>query len=120
MLVQLIGGAPRVMAMDGKVAIHETVDGEAHGFLLKPAAAATAAARILSVTADLVGRETCIFPVEALELSGGHVIDGERFARLVLTVHGAPLAVEFNATQVAELAAGFAAASRKLDAPDSD
>lgn len=120
MLVQLIGGAPRVTAKDGMVAIYETVDGEAHGFLLKPAAATTAATRMLSVTADVVGRETCVFPVEALELSGGHIIDGERFARLILTVNGAPLTVEFNAMQIAELAAGFTAASRQLDAPDGD
>jgi hypothetical protein len=80
-------------------------------------AAVTIAARLLASVADTHGRESVILSLEGLELTGGHREDGEGYARLVLTIEGAPLTVELDATKAAELSIALASAVRHLDSP---
>lgn len=114
----MVGGPPKVARFRGKIAIFSPDDGGDHGFLLTPDMAITLATRVLAAVADAAGRDKFTVPVQSIELTGGATDGTDLFAKLVLTIDGAPLAVDFTATQVAELAAGFTAAARALDRPE--
>lgn len=112
------GGHPKVFRHDGKVAVISQGAGEDdHGFLLNPASAIELATKLLAAVADLCvdeGRVGFAHPVDSIDLKAAD-LPGIREGIVTFRLNGAPVRGILTPTQVAEIAAGFTAASKWLD-----
>jgi hypothetical protein len=107
--------SPRVEEHEGRIAVWGKAVDEECGLLLSVASASTAAVKMLGLVARLRGDDLPAFPVESVAVDDRVLDDGESVCRIVFQVEGAPFGVYLTLTQLAEMTAAFANASRELD-----
>lgn len=106
------GTAPRVERDGDEIALYAFDEGAPHGFVLRDTEASTVAMRLLAAVA--AGETAVLHRAQSLEIDIGETAP-EPIVRLTFTIDGAPVAVEINPTQFAELGAAVAAISREID-----
>lgn len=107
------GQKPRVEDLNGKVAIWAGDEVDPVGVLITPNAAILTGLACLRIAARLQGGPISM-PRSTIDLETTDSPNEEVAARIVITVEGAPLAVEIGAHQFVELAAAIAAIAREI------
>ncbi|QIG79966.1 hypothetical protein [Stakelama tenebrarum] len=108
---------PTVLHHEPKAAVAIFVnDGDDQtGFLLHPGAARATAMAMLAAARKAEGETVHALPLQGIKLDVTHQPGQEPTGVLTLKINGANVAVTCDPMQLAELAAGFTAASNAVD-----
>ncbi|PNU02498.1 hypothetical protein A8V01_08940 [Novosphingobium guangzhouense] len=105
--------APLVEERNGMVAVWDGDEADPGGILMSAGAAIDTGFALLAEGARQSGG--LIQPVRStIGIEIAEEVDEDVAARLVLNLDGAPIAIEINATNVAEIAAALGAISREI------
>lgn len=111
------GKQPRVERFEDDVAVWagSGQDDDTIGLVMSAAAAQSSAIKMLRVAAEIIGKDTPVFPVSNAALDTRELDDGETVVRMVFEVEGSELGIYLSLDQFGDVAANFAAIARTLD-----
>jgi hypothetical protein len=117
-MARMSEGVPIVQDHNREVALWADDEGDAHGFVLSPAAAVTLANRLLAVAEEIDAQATLSIPVDSVDLQVGHDDAGEERVCLVFkNIVGATTRCDMDVTRFAEMTAACRAAMDDIDRP---